>query len=258
MNWYEAKQEEKRERLENAAERRAEEAQSAFDRAHKAVEGIPFGQPILVGHHSERRHRADLRRQENGIRKGIELTQEARELAHRAAAVGTGGISSDDPDAIAKLTAEVAELEATQERDKRINALYRKGDADALAAMGLNLDTLRAEVQRSHSWDKQPIPRYRLSNRNNNIRRIRQRIEELTKLRAEPVREPVTIGAATISEETDDDNRIAVRFPKEREDIRAALKARGWRWSPTRGAWVRKRTAGVFDLAVMILQKIES
>jgi len=42
----------------NAA-RRANEASQA---SHDAVKGIPFGQPILIGHHSEKRHRRDIER----------------------------------------------------------------------------------------------------------------------------------------------------------------------------------------------------
>ncbi|MGD9101019.1 MAG: DUF3560 domain-containing protein, partial [Anaerolineae bacterium] len=41
------------------AGKRAEEATQA---SRDAVEGIPLGQPILVGHHSERRHRRALER----------------------------------------------------------------------------------------------------------------------------------------------------------------------------------------------------
>ena len=37
-------------------------AESASNYAHSLVEGIPMGQPILVGHHSERGHRATLKR----------------------------------------------------------------------------------------------------------------------------------------------------------------------------------------------------
>ena len=60
-----------------------------------------MGQPILVGHHSERRHRRDLDRIHRNLERAMEAEKTAKELAYRAAAVGTGGISSDDPDAIA-------------------------------------------------------------------------------------------------------------------------------------------------------------
>ncbi|MNT54138.1 hypothetical protein D3C72_1912720 [compost metagenome] len=41
-----------------------------------------------------------------------------------------------------------------------------------------------------------------------------------------------------------DENRIMFIFDGKPEDaIRAALKARAFKWSPSRGAWVRKITA---------------
>jgi hypothetical protein len=45
---------------------------------------------------------------------------------------------------------------------------------------------------------------------------------------------------------TDDatENRVMVTFPgKPSAEIRSKLKAQGFKWSPTRGAWVRMRSA---------------
>ena len=60
-----------RERRERRAAKRREWAETQRTRAESghrasaaAVEHIPLGQPILAGHHSERRHRRDLRRGE--------------------------------------------------------------------------------------------------------------------------------------------------------------------------------------------------
>lgn len=57
----------RRERLERRAERRREWAESrdrksaaAFESARKLTDGIPLGQPILVGHHSEKPEREIL------------------------------------------------------------------------------------------------------------------------------------------------------------------------------------------------------
>ena len=45
------------ERLRGWAAGHAAKSEAAFTASEKATEGIPFGQPILVGHHSERAHR---------------------------------------------------------------------------------------------------------------------------------------------------------------------------------------------------------
>ena len=66
----------RRERLERKLEKRQEWAEKAearstarYKAARAAVENIPFGQPILVGHHSERRHRAAIARSDANMSK---------------------------------------------------------------------------------------------------------------------------------------------------------------------------------------------
>lgn len=84
------------ERLENRAEglqRKAERLHATADReweaGRAATAGIPMGQPILVGHHSESRHRAALARSDRHDRKAIDAykqADEAQQSAHTAQA----------------------------------------------------------------------------------------------------------------------------------------------------------------------------
>jgi hypothetical protein len=160
----------RRERLERRAERRLDWAASRERRAAAAqarADGIarfiPPGQPILVGHHSERHHRRDLERIDSAMRTTIESSDMAAH--HRSAAAGIErqldrSVFSDDANAIEVLEARIAEKEAKREKAKRVNALYRKGDAAGLAALGLSLDALRAALADALSWLKQPHPAY--------------------------------------------------------------------------------------------------
>lgn len=79
--------EERAERMELHAENAERRAAVAFDRADlsEGKSGIPFGQPILVGHHSERRHRRAIERADNAMRKSIEESDKAKYFAGRAA-----------------------------------------------------------------------------------------------------------------------------------------------------------------------------
>lgn len=73
------------ERLEGRAERKGEESDAGFARAREMASHIPFGQPILVGHHSERgdrRYRARINSIED---KAMALHREAEEAGRRAA-----------------------------------------------------------------------------------------------------------------------------------------------------------------------------
>ena len=81
------------ERAEDRAERfseysanREKEGDAARAAASRIADGIPFGQPILVGHHSERRARKDAQRIENGFRKSLALWETADYWKGRAAA----------------------------------------------------------------------------------------------------------------------------------------------------------------------------
>lgn len=90
---YAEELEAKRARAAERADRRAEWAEKAERRSEAAFSGvrrladsIPLGQPILVGHHSERRARADCRRIDNGMRRGVEEAAKAAYHRDRAAA----------------------------------------------------------------------------------------------------------------------------------------------------------------------------
>ncbi len=79
------------ERAENRVERyeaRAEtaEAQStaAWETSNKIASFIPFGQPILVGHHSEKRHRRDIEKIGNAMNKSVELSNKAEYYSDKA------------------------------------------------------------------------------------------------------------------------------------------------------------------------------
>lgn len=71
-------------RLEGRASRKHAESGAAQRASHDAVRHIPPGQPILVGHHSERRHRRDLQRSHSKMRKAIEADKHAKRLESSA------------------------------------------------------------------------------------------------------------------------------------------------------------------------------
>lgn len=78
-------------RLQQASERQETAADAAETRRRRIADGIPFGQPILVGHHSEGRHRRDLRR----IQQADAAERGAREAADAARARAAAAIAAD-------------------------------------------------------------------------------------------------------------------------------------------------------------------
>lgn len=74
------------ERAENFATARAQQAAAARDAVSAFTEHMPLGQPILRGHHSERRARKDAERIENGMRRAVRLWETSQYWTRRAAA----------------------------------------------------------------------------------------------------------------------------------------------------------------------------
>lgn len=66
------------------AENAQRRSSQLYEASHEAVASIPFGQPILVGHHSEGRHRRALAQQDNRMRKSIEEDERAKYWQRRA------------------------------------------------------------------------------------------------------------------------------------------------------------------------------
>lgn len=79
------------------AESREKKAEAAFKKEHAILNMIPLGQPILVGHHSERRHRRDLDRADNLMRKGIEHADMAKKHAYKSDACAAALDRQTDP-----------------------------------------------------------------------------------------------------------------------------------------------------------------
>lgn len=77
--------EERAERFEGYSEKRASDAERAREGVAQIADGIPLGQPILVGHHSERRARKDAERIQSGMRKAVKMWETSKYWQSRAA-----------------------------------------------------------------------------------------------------------------------------------------------------------------------------
>lgn len=165
-------------------------------------------------------------------------------LLDKIRSVGTGGISSDDPQAVEKLEAKLAALEKHQEMMKAANAAIRmkdpaKGDAK-LAELGYTPEDI-AKLREPDFCGRIGYPAYALQNNNANIRRIRGRIAELKK-RTESTPEGWEFDGGRVVVNTTE-NRLQVIFDgKPDADVRTELKGEGFRWAPSQGAWQRQLT----------------
>ena len=245
MNSYEAKQEARKERYQSKAVKAEQESNDRFSASRKITEMIPMGQPILVGHHSESGHRAALKRSAQNMDKSVEANKKAEYYEQKAASVGTGGISSDDPEAITKLQAKLAGLKQGQEYMKEINAKYRKakGDPDKMDVPEITKQMIRKTKKDYYLGPGRfkPFEGFSLSNNNANIKSVEKRIAALKSTAVKPPETVICEGFKV--KECPDDNRIRIFFDeKPGPEIRQFLKSHGWRWSPSNNAWQRQRT----------------
>lgn len=242
MNAYEQKQAARKARYEELAEKASTESTTTYKRARDMADAIPFGQPILVGHHSEKRDRNYRNRIHNTYGKAFALQDKAKHYEQKAASVGTGGISSDDPEAIKKLRAELASMEAMQERMKAANKAIRTNKTPetrtaALVAQGLT-EAQATELLKPDFCGRIGFPDYALKNNNANARRVKARITELEKRRQRTDVEQAGEGY-TYREDTEENRVMFIFEGKPAAEVREVLKRHAFKWSPRRGAWVR-------------------
>lgn len=72
------------ERFEGYSEKRTADAHRAREAVAAIADGIPLGQPILVGHHSERHARRDADKIQRGMRKAVDMWETASYWKGRA------------------------------------------------------------------------------------------------------------------------------------------------------------------------------
>lgn len=221
VNTYEQKIEAKKERYKGLAEKNKRESDVRYNTAHKMSGAIPFGQPILIGHHSEKADRNYRKRMRSNLDKSIEADK------------------SDDPDAVVKLKEKLAKLESNQEKFKAINRAIKKNDDEALKNRGLDENQI-IEIKKPDYTGRVGIAGYVLTNNNANIRRIRERIEQLEKGQND-VTTTWNVGDIKVADSVEE-NRLQVFFPsKPDNETRKRLKRGGFRWSPTNLCWQRHR-----------------
>ncbi len=232
-------------------------SETKVNQAVTMLQCIPMGQPILVGHHSERGHRALLNRSDNAMRSGIEAGKKAEYYADKAeAAASNNAISSDDENAIDLLKAKLAKLLEKQEFMKTVNKLIKKNDMQGFLALGekRTVEEWNNLTNPPQSWMGKGFPSYSLTNNNGVIKNTRDRIERLEKLATFTNTEKEINGVRVVANASE--NRIQIFFPnKPTEECRKELKHAGFKWSPMAGAWMRFYGSYAYNTAKEIVTK---
>lgn len=107
---------ERAERFEVYSEKRAEDAEAARAAVAAIAEAIPFGQPILVGHHSEKHARRDVERIGTGMQRAVKMWGTSHYWTRRAQAAIQHAKYKERPDVRQR---RIRGLEADQRKQER-------------------------------------------------------------------------------------------------------------------------------------------
>lgn len=246
MNDFEARQAARVERYRERA------ARACFSSPANETLRAMQGEPVKIGHHSERRHRRLIEKADRDMSKGCEELSRAEYWERRArAAEGNAAVSGRDPEAVEKLLDKLNELGEAQDRMKTVNEAHRRFLADPATLDAAPLtDADKALVRAykpAYSWEPHPFPPYALKNNNANMRRVRERIEELERQRAEgerPDRTGEAGGVSVVVRDNAEMDATELHFAaKPPPEVLAQLKARGWHWVRSAGYWSRRRSS---------------
>ena len=182
---------------------------------------------------------------------------EIQGILDKIKSVGTGPIDPTDPHAREMYTDRLQRLESTLERGKAMNAYYRKhktlrgfqGLADEAAAK------LDEEISKAPAFALTPCPDFELTSLRGKIKRVKENLAKLDKMEAaqdKPDEEEPFDGGRVVRNVPD--NRLQILFDEiPSEEIRSALKSRGFRWSRRNQAWQRQLTNNAIYDARQIL-----
>lgn len=247
----------RRERLEKKAELRREWAEGRSKKADQSWEkadlsegksGIPFGQPVLVGHHSESRHRKTIERAWNAMDKAHEHSEMAKTHTSKADGIESmldNTIFSDDPDAVEALEAKITRLESEREQNNQVNKIIRKkprdektpGKIEELIAMGLSEGTA-ARLFEKDCCGSIGIPSYVNQNLGGRIKAARDRLVGVK--RQKELKEAAEASDSGVVIKTNIYGDYLITFAEKPErEILTDLKSAGYRWC--KGSWVGKK-----------------
>ncbi|OVZ77671.1 DUF3560 domain-containing protein [Yersinia kristensenii] len=259
---YEQRLEEKRDRLESRALKSRRLSNEAYEQSHRLTEMIPFGQPILVGHHSERRHRAALDKSWNKMGQSVALSEKAEYYARRAAAVGSAGISSDDPSAIEKLEEKLAKQKKAHSQMIAANKVIRSKSDDESKRLSLfEIGFSEASINASLKPDCMGVigfASYQLTNSNQRIKATEKRLNELKKIRTIDVPDTQEFNGFSVTYDMDE-NRILIKFDaKPSAEICKLMRRYSFKFSPTRNnSWVRKITGNALAYSKYLIADLQ-
>lgn len=237
---FQEAQEAKKERYGELAEKNSKSSSDKLDQARDMVKGIPFGQPHLVGHHSYKSSKALEKRHNNRIDSAMKDYDKSKYYAQKVHSVGKGGILSDDPEAIIKLTEKISIYEAKRERIKLFIKLSKKNSLEEVLTEMSDMLTPKDKQELASSFGYY-FGSGHLSSVSTKIREAKKRLENLREMDKMEVLDFKINGVRFVEE----DGRFNLYFDViPNEELRKKIKGSGmaFKFSRRNECWTRKKT----------------
>lgn len=171
-----------------------------------------------------------------------------RSVSRKAFPFGHPGdaIRANNPAAVELLNRKVSRLRRLQQRMKLMNAAHaayaRKPEGerarDLMGALSAQDQATVVNYRAPYAWEPHPFAPFQLSNLNAKIKAAEARLTSVQAMQDRGSSETERDGIKIV--ENAEAARIQLIFPgKPAADTRAKLKALGFRWAPSEGAWQR-------------------
>jgi hypothetical protein len=233
---YNKRKQNRIQKAQHLAENNEIKSQQLYNEAKTMASGIPFGQPILIGHHSESRDRNYRKRIHNKFDKAFQTSEKAKYYHGKAETIESNtAISSDDPEALVKLKEQLERLHANHAFMKAGNVFIRRKDKEAFIKLPGSSAAL---------WDGVTTPNFgytgfNLANSSASIKRIEQRIADLQQLGEKQTTETIIKNVRLI--ENVEANRVQLIFPdRVSKETYSALRKAGFIYCKSESAFQRK------------------
>lgn len=219
---YEERREQRIQRYNELSKKAKEKSERYYNSNANRILQMTPGQPIIIGHHSERKAIRLHERASEDIRKAIEEDNKSKYYEEKIETVKNNkAIYNDDPNAIQKLKEKLEYLENQR-------------------------NLIKADPEHS-SWQLQNIGA--------TIRETKKRIMRLEKLEEMQFDDIEFSGGKVIRNK--EINRIQILFDtKPDENIRNELKRKGFHWSSRESAWQREFNANTIKATNILIRDV--
>ena len=189
-----------------------------------------------------------VRKKEQQVRALEKNNQEYNDIQKyldRIRKLGSNGgiIRSADANAVTLLQEKLDTLKQEQEKMKKVNAYYRKHkNLDGCPVLkDEEIEKLKVEMKSSWHYQDKPYLSWQLSNNNQNIHSVEER---LRRLKAEKERNSSEYDSDYFKVvENTEIMRLQLFFDgKPEAEVRELVKNNGFKWSPKNGCWQRQLT----------------